>query len=168
MKKKLITIGSLLLVLIVISFIAFFPSRTGTKKESKPSTTQTTYSKEKEEKTQYSTNNNNKNLAMLEDFGNKWINYSSIYNRNQSVKELFTQQAITDNSLNVDPHVEIRATGTITTISQSMTEDNKFVLVGIEKTNNNPTKIFLEIEIEEKNNQPLISKLTVSYVRGAY
>lgn len=167
MKKKLITIGSLGLVLIVISFIAFFPSRTGTKKESKPSTTQTTYSKAEEENTQDSTDNNNK-LAMLEDFGNKWINYTNIYDRNQSVKELFTQQAVNDNSLNTDPHVDIEATGTINTISQSMTKDNTFVIIGIEKINNNPTKIILEIEIEEENEQPLISKLTVSYARGAY
>lgn len=166
MKRNFLIIGSLVIALIVISLIAFFPSNSNSKKESKPSTTQTTSSKE-EEKTQESTELT-QTLDMLEDFGNKWINYSSIYNRNQSVKELFTQQAIKDNSLNVDPHVEIRATGTITTISQSMTENNKFVLVGIEKTNNNPTKIFLEIEIEEENNQPLISKLTVSYARGAY
>lgn len=166
MKRNLLIIGSLFIALIVICLIAFFPSNSNPKKESNPSTTQIISSKE-EEKTQES-RKPTQTLSMLEDFGNKWINYSSIYNRNQSVKELFTQQAIKDNSLNVDPHVEIRATGTITTISQSMTENNKFVLVGIEKTNNNPTKIFLEIEIEEENNQPLISKLTVSYAREAY
>lgn len=43
---------------------------------------------------------------LLKDFGRKWVNYTDIYERNQSVKNYLIDCCIKENGIDNDPHVQ--------------------------------------------------------------
>ncbi len=167
MIKKYKTLFLLTLALIVVIGVAFYPyHKNEPKKEEAPTSQQSTELKEYSQSDEVDTQEEFKTLTY---FGKKWLDYSSIAERNNAVKDLFTKQAVKDNALDVDPHVEIKSTGgAVLSISKDIENNHKFIIVGIENINDKPTKTVLEIETVQENDKIKIDKLTINYVRQAY
>lgn len=85
--------------------------------------------------------------SMLERFGSEWLNYRSIYDRNQSVKPMLTQRAIDMYAIDVDPNVELVAEGTVTNIFKS--DELTYLITGEEHLRGNFYKVFIEIELSD-------------------
>ncbi len=172
MKEQLKKLSWVILALIVVLAIAFNPFTNKPKHEhssqQKRTQTEQVSSTNDNENEKSTTEKSDRNLAMLKKFGEKWVNYHSIIERNQSVKAYFTEDGAKESTLDTDPHVEITATGSIDTISQDLTNKNHFVLIGTEETRKNPTKIILEVDTITEKDKALINHLSVSYVRQAY
>lgn len=100
----------------------------------------------------------------LQDFGKRWLNCDSIYQRNQSVRDFFTEEAIANYSIDFDPKVEFEATGKITLVTQSMSKENSYLLLGEESARGSWNKVILELELTE-GEEPKISQMTVNYMR---
>lgn len=100
----------------------------------------------------------------LQDFGKRWLNYDSIYQRNQSVRDYFTEEAIENYSIDFDPKVEFEATGKITLVTQSMSNENSYLMIGEESARGSWNKVILELELT-KGEEPKISQMTVNYMR---
>lgn len=165
MKEQLKKLRWVILALVVVLAIAFNPF---TNKPKHHTSTQPTSAQSEQAPEKSTEDKSNRNLAMLKKFGENWVNYHSIIERNQSVKEYFTEDGAKESTLDTDPHVEITAKGSIDTISQDLTDKNHFVLIGTEETHKNPVKIVLEVDTTSENEKPLINHLTVSYIRQAY
>ncbi len=103
---------------------------------------------EVEEKQKTSTKGNwEETRSMLERFGNEWLNYRSIYNRNQAVKPMLTQRAVDMYAIDVDPNVELVAEGTVTNIFKS--DESTYLITGEEHLRGVFYKVFIEIELSE-------------------
>lgn len=100
----------------------------------------------------------------LQDFGKRWLNYDSIYPRNQSVRDFFTEEAIENYSINFDPKVEFEATGKIILVTQSMSNENSYLLLGEESARGSWNKVIIELELTE-GEKPKINQMTVNYMR---
>lgn len=103
-------------------------------------------------------------LQFLQDFGKRWLNYKSIYQRNQSVRDFFTEEAIENYSINFDPKVEFEATGKIILVTQSMSNENRYLLLGEESARGSWNKVIIELELTE-DEEPKISQMTINYMR---
>lgn len=60
--------------------------------------------------------NDGERIELLKDFGHKWVNYDSVYERNQSIKDYLTEKAIEENAIDVDPHSDFEGVGEIDSI----------------------------------------------------
>lgn len=106
--------------------------------------------------------------SFLQNFGDKWLNYSSIDERNQSVKEWFTNEAREENGLDVQVDASIDWKGKVQSIYRQTDEKNNYIVVGSEEANGNKNIIVLFVELTSNDQETKIKKLTVSYVRQAY
>ncbi|MCH1672956.1 hypothetical protein MKL18_13550 [Enterococcus faecalis] len=146
-------------------------SKERSKEEQKSSTTETSQENHSETSSSQIETTSEESEAidtLLNEFGKKWVNYSTIYKRNQSVREYLTDQAIKDNSIDVDPHADFEAKGKITDIYQKTDTSNQFVLLGEEEAKGNINKIVLQVEVLSEGNTYKINKITVNYMRQAY
>lgn len=109
-----------------------------------------------------------KKQVLLETFGENWVNYSSVKERNNSVRGFMTSGCIEANGIDATTHAQFEAKGEITDIYQSISEEDTFLLTGVETTNGNQQLIVLTLTLTEEEGQFLISELTVSYVKQAY
>lgn len=107
--------------------------------------------------------NDEERIKLLEDFGKKWINYATVYERNQSVKSYLTDKAIEDNAIDTDPHADFKGAGEITSISRQTNDPNKYILVGNEKTKEQDNILMIEVEFAETEDK--IDVIRVYYVR---
>src|SRR5699024_10412715 len=71
---------------------------------------------------------------LIEQFGEKWLNYKSVYQRNQSVRMFLTDKAIGENGIDVDPHVEEPTDGEIYQIAQNLKNEKQWLLFGRERS----------------------------------
>lgn len=49
----------------------------------------------------------------LKDFVKKWSNFTDVYQGNQAVRKYLTEKCIQDNSIDTDPHVQMKIKGKI-------------------------------------------------------
>ena len=70
-------------------------------------------------------NDDGERIELLKDFGHKWVNYDSVYERNQSIREYLTEKAIEDNAIDVDPHADFEGVGAIESISRKIGNTDK-------------------------------------------
>lgn len=104
--------------------------------------------------------------ALLKSFGTNWINYETIYERNQSVRDYLTEICIKENGIDVDPHVGLRGEGKITGIYQSLDNPYQYIVVGEERVEDIVSDIILEVEVDKE--QVKISNIVVNYKYRAY
>lgn len=102
-------------------------------------------------------------IELLKDFGHKWVNYDSVYERNQSIREYLTVTAIDENAIDVDPHADFEGVGEIESISRQTGNVDKYILVGNEKTRGQESILMIEVELAE--NEDKIDVIRVYYVR---
>lgn len=84
---------------------------------------------------------------MLERFGSEWLNYRSIYDRNQSVKPMLTPRAIDMYAIDVDPNVELVAEGAVTNVFKE--DDSTYLITGDEQLRGVFYKVFIEVELSD-------------------
>lgn len=137
------------------------------------SETTSTESSEKEKETTSTTSQEEQAKQVeikpiLETFGKNWVNYDTIYKRNQSVKDLFTEKGQQENGLDSDPKVDTKATGEIKTISANLDQPNQYVLIGEERVRDMVNSIVLEVTLVQEGSVYKIDKLVVNYMRQAY
>lgn len=136
------------------------PSSTDSTITSSISKTSDTASREENSEPSYDT--------FLSDFGDKFLNYASIDQRNHQVKELFTKEARAVNGLDTLVHLNIKGSGEVQAIYRQTKDKMSYVIVGSEETNNNKNIVVLFVELTTEGTTTKIKKLTVSYVRQAY
>lgn len=105
-------------------------------------------------------------LEFIKNFSNKWMNYSDVYERNQSVREYLADECIKENTIDVDPHVEYESKGTIQSIAQDMENERKFVVSGVESAKGYANDFVFILRLAK--NELKISEITVWYVRTGY
>lgn len=110
------------------------------------------------------TNQKATTYQFLHSFGKRWLNYDSIYARNQSVREFLTEEAIEMYAIDFDPKVAFESTGEMTHIAHSLSDEHTYVLVGEESARGSWNKIIVEIELTGEEN-PKITKMVVNYMR---
>lgn len=109
------------------------------------------------------TEDDGERIELLKDFGHKWVNYDSIYERNQSIKDYLTEKAIEDNAIDVDPHADFEGVGEIESISRQTGNSDKYILVGNERTRGQESILIIEVEFAEDEDK--IDVIRVYYVR---
>lgn len=103
---------------------------------------------------------------LIEQFGEKWLNYKSVYQRNQSVRMFLTDKAIGENGIDVDPHVEEPTDGEIYQIAQNLKNEKQWLLFGRERSKGGDDFILIVLGLDDTFQQ--IDQMKISYVRTAY
>ncbi|WP_254907835.1 EF0163 family protein [Enterococcus sp. 5B3_DIV0040] len=102
--------------------------------------------------------------SFLKDFARKWSNFTDVYKRNQAVREYMTERCIQDNSIDVDPHVQIKTTGKLHQMTQDVDNPDQYLLFGEEHANEVTRFVLLQVKVVEQK----IDAIKVYYVRSAY
>lgn len=102
--------------------------------------------------------------SFLKDFARKWSNFTDVYKRNQAVREYMTDRCIKDNSIDVDPHVEMKTTGKLHQVTQDVDDSTQYLLFGEEHANDVTRFVVLQVKVVEQK----IDAIKVYYVRSAY
>ena len=103
---------------------------------------------------------------LIEQFGEKWLNYKSVYQRNQSVRMFLTDKAIGENGIDVDPHVEEPTDGEIYQIAQNLKNEKQWLLFGRERSKGGDNFILIVLGLDDTFQH--IDQMKISYVRTAY
>ena len=124
--------------------------------------------KERERSREHKTKSNTSEEIqhLLKDFGRKWLNYTDIYERNQSVKNYLTDRCIKENGIDVDPHVQHKTIGRIHTITQDVTKLDHYLLFGEETTNEITQFVLLQLKVDQEAQK--INAFKIYYIRSAY
>ena len=119
-----------------------------------------------QEETQKEKDQQRQAYLLIERFGEKWLNYKSIYQRNQNVKSFMTEQAIQENGIEVDPHVEEPTEGEIYQIAQNLKNEKQWMLFGRERSKGGDNFILIVFGLDDSFQK--IDQMKISYVRTAY
>ncbi|MGQ4822575.1 EF0163 family protein [Enterococcus faecalis] len=165
-------IGVAVFLLVCIGSIQIYTKYQGKKaEEEKPislKSSSETFSKESSEQSEKEQISQQDYDTFLQDFGEKFLNYSSIDERNKSVRDMFTGEARAINGLDTSVDINVEGKGKVKAIYRQTTEEMKYVIVGTDEVNGNKNGIVLFVELMDKNGETKISQLTVSYIRQAY
>ena len=165
-------IGVAVFLLVCIGSIQIYTKYQGKKaEEEKPislKSSSETFSKESSEQSEKEQISQQDYDTFLLDFGEKFLNYSSIDERNKSVRDMFTGEARAINGLDTSVDINVEGKGKVKAIYRQTTEEMKYVIVGTDEANGNKNGIVLFVELTDKNGETKISQLTVSYIRQAY
>lgn len=102
--------------------------------------------------------------SFLKDFARKWSNFTDVYKRNQAVREYMTDRCIKDNSIDVDPHVQMKTTGKLHQVTQDVDDSTQYLLFGEEHANDVTRFVVLQVKVQDQK----IDAIKVYYVRSAY
>ncbi|WP_369596886.1 EF0163 family protein [Enterococcus sp. 5B3_DIV0040] len=102
--------------------------------------------------------------SFLKDFARKWSNFTDVYKCNQTVREYMTERCIQDNSIDADPHVEIKTTGKLHQITQDVDNPDQYLLFGEEHANDVIRFVLLQVKVVEQK----VDAIKVYYVRSVY
>lgn len=143
-------------------------SSSSTVSTTKESSTQPDPFKELTDKLKKEEQQNQKKQDLVKEFGERWVNFSSVDDRNASVKEFLTKECIEANGIDVPVHAEFETVGKITNVYQSTEEEDSYIIFGTEEAKGNRNTIVLKVELESSGTDFLVSKIVVNYVRQAY
>lgn len=119
-----------------------------------------------QEETQKTKDKQRQTYRLIEQFGEKWLNYKSVYQRNQSVRMFLTDKAIEENGIDVDPHVEEPTDGEIYQIAQNLKNEKQWLLFGRERSKGGDNFILIVFGLDDSFQK--IDQMKISYVRTAY
>ncbi|OJG96507.1 hypothetical protein RV18_GL002455 [Enterococcus termitis] len=108
--------------------------------------------------------------TFLKEFGEKFVNYKSIDERNGAVKGLLTEDCAKENGMTVKVNADFTAQGEVLQIYRPFEDDKSqsYIIVGKERSSAGEQGILLTVSLREENAALRISKLTVHYVKQAY
>lgn len=153
--KKLFVFGVLGLLVFVV-FSAFYRE-----KERKPieeTIESTVVSKEQESTYQQNEIQEDKTQVadpeeMLVDFGTHFLNFHSLKERNQSVKEYMTEKCREENGINVDLNAEFQSVGKIEKVFQDIEDSQIYALLGYEDSRGMKNEVFFVIKLIKENGE---------------
>lgn len=102
----------------------------------------------------------------LKDFARKWSNFTDVYKRNQAVRDYMTDRCIKDNSIDVDPHVQMKTTGKLHQVTQDIENPDQYLLFGEETMNKVTQFVLLQLKVDQEAQK--IDAIKIYYVRSAY
>jgi hypothetical protein len=108
--------------------------------------------------------------TFLKEFGEKFVNYKSIDERNGAVKGFLTEECAKENGMTVKVNADFTAQGEVLQIYRPFESDKNqsYIIVGKERSSAGEQGILLTVSLQEENAALKISKLTVHYVKQAY
>lgn len=115
---------------------------------------------EKEESEQQSVEEQN----MVNDFSKRLVNYDSVYKRNQSIKKFLTMKCIEENTIDVDPHVDVKAKGEILSVSVDLKEQHTYTVMAKETVNKSENLVVITIRIKPELKK--VDQYEINYIRG--
>lgn len=101
----------------------------------------------------------------ISDFSNRLVNYESVYKRNQSIKSFLTMKCIEENTINVDPHVDIKATGEVKSVAADITDQHSYTVIAEENVNKSTNLLVVTIHFDPKVKK--IDHYEINYIRNA-
>lgn len=102
----------------------------------------------------------------LKDFARKWSNFTDVYKRNQAVRDYMTDRCIKDNSIDVDPHVQMKTTGKLHQVTQDIENPDQYLLFGEETMNKVTQFVLLQLKVDQEAQK--IDAIKIYYVRSVY
>lgn len=100
----------------------------------------------------------------LKTFGENFLNYDSVDERNKSVKDLMTEKAQKENGINVKVHADFQAKGQIKQIYRDIDNKNQYLIFADYQVQLQNTNVILRVTMKNQK----VDKLTVDYTRQAY
>lgn len=101
----------------------------------------------------------------IKDFSNKLVNYDSVYKRNQSIKKFLTMKCIEENTIDVDPHVDVKATGKVITVANDLADQHSYIVLAEEKVNKSTNQVVISIHFNQELKK--IDRYEINYIRSA-
>ncbi|EOS7785749.1 hypothetical protein FAD87_RS09460 [Enterococcus hirae] len=126
--------------------------------ETTQSTSSTSIVEEKEQDFQeFKTEETEKQVTdpkkMLEDFGNHFLNFDSLQERNQSVKAYMTEKCQEENGINVELNAEFKSVGKIEEVFQDVEDSQIYALLGYENSRGVKNEVFFVMKLVEENGE---------------
>ncbi|EMF0574961.1 hypothetical protein NGC20_13495 [Enterococcus hirae] len=90
---------------------------------------------------------------MLLAFGNKFLNFNSLKERNQSVKEYMTEKCQEENGINVDLDAKFRSVGKIVKVFQDTDSEKQYALLGEEDSRGVKNEVLFVVQLIEEDGQ---------------
>ena len=90
---------------------------------------------------------------MLLAFGNKFLNFNSLKERNQSVKEYMTEKCQEENGINVDLDAKFRSVGKIVKVFQDTDSEKQYALLGEEDSRGVKNEVLFVVQLVEEDGQ---------------
>ncbi|EOW1884962.1 EF0163 family protein [Enterococcus hirae] len=90
---------------------------------------------------------------MLLDFGNHFLNFDSLQERNQSVKAYMTEKCQEENGINVDLNAEFKSVGKIEEVFQDVEDSQIYALLGYENSRGVKNEVFFVMKLVEENGE---------------
>lgn len=90
---------------------------------------------------------------MLLAFGNKFLNFNSLKERNQSVKEYMTEKCQEENGINVDLDAKFRSIGKIIKVFKDTDSENQYALLGEEDSRGVKNEVLFVVQLVEEDGQ---------------
>lgn len=90
---------------------------------------------------------------MLLAFGNKFLNFNSLKERNQSVKEYMTEKCQEENGINVDLDAKFRSIGKIVKVFQDTDNEKQYALLGEEDSRGVKNEVLFVVQLIEEDGQ---------------
>lgn len=100
----------------------------------------------------------------INEFSTRLVNYDSVYKRNQSIKSLLTMKCIEENTINVDPHVDMKATGEVKSVAVELTDPHSYTVIAEEKVDKSTNLLVLSIHVDSKIKK--IDHYEINYIRN--
>ncbi|WP_341352403.1 EF0163 family protein [Enterococcus hirae] len=140
----------ILLSLLVVLFL----SSCHKKEETKVTETNTSQSTMVlEDKTTETSKEPENPCPMLLAFGNKFLNFNSLKERNQSIKEYMTEKCQEENGINVDLDAKFRSVGKIIKVFQDTDSGNQYALLGEEDSRGVKNEVLFVVQLMEEDCQ---------------
>lgn len=90
---------------------------------------------------------------MLVAFGNKFLNFNSLKDRNQSVKEYMTEKCQEENGINVDLDAKFCSVGKIVKVFQDTDNEKQYALLGKEDSRGVKNEVLFVVQLVEEDGQ---------------
>lgn len=108
-----------------------------------------------------------KRTDMLKDFGRSYLNYKTIDERNENIKNYFTKEAQNKNGLNIKVNADIESKGKIINVYQDILNEDEYMIQFYQEIQNNKTSAVLKLVLTT-DKQPKIKSMNMFYIQSAY
>jgi len=180
MEKEKLKRGLIFLCCIVVVGGAFFwiESQRGKKTDAiEPTTSESSIEKSTEQVTSQSDSSSEETRGQesseessteeqnkIKDFGKRMVNYETVYKRNQSIKQFLTMKCIEENTINVDPHVDKKATGEVISVAADLVDQHTYIVIAEEKVNNSSNQLMITVHYNKQLKK--IDQYEIDYIRN--
>ncbi len=104
--------------------------------------------------------NKEERVKVLKDFSDKLLNFSSIDDRNNEIKEYLTVQCVKEQGIDVKVNADFGSSGTISEYYESTNDVNHYVLLGNDENRGAEHDVLIDVFFE--NNK--INRFSIKYM----